>query len=510
MAPSEFLCFLSLPFEIRREIYWLATPPRIVNIKEKTAVEYDEFEETLSTHPVQLRIHPDIQFFRANWADEIRRRIGDGSHFRQTALEEHGFTGSKPIQQPWTPSAQCPEIPPSWLANEPELAWEIVREGYLYSKAPIPPLLHTCAESRSILTRGGYRLAFETRTAGPRTWFHFDRDTLFLSDVPLKDERRPDLLSGGPWDVGQFAPADLRRVRRLALEGSADALSDADRMPMWESGVSATTSLCISLLLKLLGSVEELWFVEWTRTEVEGWRVFEPCFLSSSLRWDLPLPPVVPGSVIYVARKSGDFVVENVELADMAGLGCLVEAEWGNTCKVLRSGFGALHLVNFMENHRESGAGIGTESGAVSYSGYMGRVQREFLEQQRARMVAGGEDFEETRTSDGTTAGYWKIPEAKLVHVLPRNMIDYLYEERRSIAAGLRELQMEWAHLTKQERCSVAVSGEALPIYERRRAFEDKHWPPNFCLHEDCQGTCQYRNMEDRIKKWWVKHGPSL
>ncbi|KAJ3945899.1 uncharacterized protein N0V96_004247 [Colletotrichum fioriniae] len=443
MDLSTFPYFLSLPFEIRREIYWLATPPRIVNVEEKTVIDFDEFKEILSTHPVQLHIHPDIGFFSINWAAEIQQHIRDGRSLRQTTLEEHGFTGSKPIPQPWTPSAQCPEIPLAWLANDPKVAWELMREGYLYSKAPIPPLLHTCAESRSVLMRGGYRLAFATRTAEPRTWFHFDRDTLFLSQVAYEEEERLELLSGGLWDVGQFTAADLQRVRRLALEGSASVLYDMDMAAPWQV-VPATASVVVSLLLRLLGSVEELWFVEWMRRDVENWSMFERCFPS----------PAVEESAVDVARRSSDFVAVDVELVDV------------------------------------------------------------YLEHQMVAMLAKEKDRVEMRmTDDGPNVGCWKIPETKLVHVLPRNMIQYLYEERRRVAAGLKALQKEWAHMKKQQLHHLAVCGEALRVdsaLSERQAFEDKHWPSNDCRHEDCQGTCYFIHMENNLKKWWVQHGPSL
>ncbi|EXF74227.1 hypothetical protein CFIO01_06821 [Colletotrichum fioriniae PJ7] len=501
MDLSTFPYFLSLPFEIRREIYWLATPPRIVNVEEKTVIDFDEFREILSTHPIQLHIHPGIGFFSINWAAEIQQRIRDGRSLRQTTLEEHGFTGSKPIPQPWTPSAQCPEIPLAWLANDPKVAWELMREGYLYSKAPIPPLLHTCAESRGVLMRGGYRLAFATRTAEARTWFHFDRDTLFLSQVAYEDEERLELLSGGLWDVGQFTAADLQRVRRLALEGSASVLYDMDMAAPWQV-VPATASVVVSLLLRLLGSVEELLFVEWTRREVENWSMFERCFPS----------PAVEESAVDVARRSSDFVGVDVELVDVGGQSGWCDGAFGSG--FLRSGFGALNFVKFMEDRQESGAGGGAESGAASYHGYLGRLRQVYLEHQMAAMLAKEKDRVEMRmTDDGPNVGCWKIPETKLVHVLPRNMIQYLYEERRRVAAGLKALQKEWAHMKKQQLHHLAVCGEALRVdsaLSERQEFEHKHWPSNDGRHEDCQGTCYSIHMENNLKKWWVQHGPSL
>ncbi|OHE92752.1 hypothetical protein CORC01_11970 [Colletotrichum orchidophilum] len=509
MAPKTFHCFLTLPYEIRREIYWLATPPRIVRVKEKTAVECEDFMETLRTHPAQLQIHPDIEFFSVNCASEIRKRMRNGRNSRQTTLEEHGITGGKPIPQPWTPSAQCPETPLAWLSDNPEVAWELVREGYLYSKAPIPTLLHTCVESRRELVRGGYNLAFATRTAEPRTWFHFDRDTLFLSHDDYEKEQRPRLLSGGPWDVGQFAAADLRRVRRLALERSACVLYDAGAVPPGQNRPAAVP-LIVSLLLRLLGAVEELWFVEWTLGDVEDWPGFPPCFPPP--RWRSGrrvMPAVVGASVVDAARGSGDLLAVDVELVDVAGLGGGYEDAFG--FHGLRSGFGASQFVDFMENR--GGVGIGAGAAAASlYAEYLCRLRRDLLERQRAVLVTRGEGDGEAQAANDDTTGCWRIPETRIVHVLPRSMVEYLYEERRRTAAGLSVLQTEWANLTKQELCR--ADGDSVHLnstLSKREEFEERHWRAGVCRDdESCQGSCIWRREGNRIKKWWVQHGPSL
>ena len=130
--------------------------------------------------------------------------------------------------QPWTATKYTPAMPLSWLLTEPELAWHFVRKSYHYSRAPIPPLLHTCAESRDALVRHGYCLAFGTRTHGPRTWFHFDRDVLHLrpaqwdhpDDGVYGDlETEAWLMCNSNYNVGQFLPEDLLRVRNLSLFG---------------------------------------------------------------------------------------------------------------------------------------------------------------------------------------------------------------------------------------------------------------------------------------------------
>lgn len=96
----------------------------------------------------------------------------------------------------------------------------MTRPYALYSAAPIPPLLHTCAESRQLLIQHGYELAFRTRSTGPRTWFCFRDDTLYLPRLAHEwndpDWRiNEDSDNPGSWDLHLD---DLVRVRRLALE----------------------------------------------------------------------------------------------------------------------------------------------------------------------------------------------------------------------------------------------------------------------------------------------------
>ena len=67
-------------------------------------------------------------------------------------------------------------------------------------------------ESRRALTEtGGYELAFGTRSAAPRTWFHFGRDTLYLRPntfayvhgwYRLPPVEITACLAGSWWDVG--------------------------------------------------------------------------------------------------------------------------------------------------------------------------------------------------------------------------------------------------------------------------------------------------------------------
>lgn len=219
--------FLRLPDKIRDEIYLLATPPRIVRIEESPQVSSPEVLAFLT----QLRftgkrpsIHPSLAYFAPYWRPYVLEMSGWDLQIEEP-LEP---ISRSPVQpDPWKPSQSCPYIDPVWLAHRPELAWNLCRKSSLYSKAPIPPLLHTCRDSRNRLKRFGYELAFSTRTSEARTWFNFRRDTLFLRDPDITQFQRyiidakgrffDDMLLALPYNLAQFMPSDLLSVRRLAL-----------------------------------------------------------------------------------------------------------------------------------------------------------------------------------------------------------------------------------------------------------------------------------------------------
>jgi hypothetical protein len=317
--------FFRLPYELRYEIYLLATPPRVVHVREGLVYEteqdqqeakvtadaevrfaFKQFVLRLLNRPssIDLRVHPEIAHFAHNWRDVLER--DSRGKPRQTTLDEYGFRSSRGTHQPWTPTADTPAIPPEWLAERPWIAFEMLRKSYLWSQAPIPPLLHTCSNSRRVLMDLGYELAFASRRHGPRTWFHFGRDRLFLQKQPVmtenyksfynqarfygdfrytREEEHPanpfarirsyfpaldnqvridnpywpvwsspyfgsaPLLSGSPWDVGPFSVADLRRVQYLILGRGG-----------W---VGVALQHSIEDLLPLVPNLKEIWVQEW-------------------------------------------------------------------------------------------------------------------------------------------------------------------------------------------------------------------------------------------------------
>ncbi|KAI1080131.1 hypothetical protein F5B20DRAFT_540890 [Whalleya microplaca] len=256
---NQFCLFGLLPLEIRRIIYILATPPRVVHVTEDGHDtddwhrRYDEFAKACRDMSVHFKLHPDIAYFAHNWLARIGWSLSQRGH-RQTTLDSYGFTSTRKRYSPWVATEHLPEIPSLWLLDHPREAWAMTRSASLTANAPIPALLHVCSESREVLQSYGYQLAFGTRTHEPRTWFHFKRDTLYI-DYGEPGEQR--LLSGGSWDVGQFRPADLRRVEKLALNGGLWALF---------SQVDQTLNL-----LRLLPNVQELSLVEWDPYVVNDW-----------------------------------------------------------------------------------------------------------------------------------------------------------------------------------------------------------------------------------------------
>ncbi|KAH7144796.1 hypothetical protein DER46DRAFT_80654 [Fusarium sp. MPI-SDFR-AT-0072] len=259
MAPTEFHYFLLLPLELRQEIYSLATPPRFVHVQQFDEQDYDEFAEHIRTTPNAIRLDESLTHFRFNWRPQIPPQS------TQRTLERYGFSSTKSAYQPWKVTKLAPQISLDWLSGNPGYAWQLCREVSMYSTAPIPALLHTCRESRDDLIKRGYQLAFRTRSHGPRTWFNFDHDVLFIShgdDWGTKHR----VLSGCAWDISQFHPSDMQKVKRLALDESTGSLYLAH--PRFSEGNYKFSD--ISSVLRLFKHLEELLLVEWTDSHMES------------------------------------------------------------------------------------------------------------------------------------------------------------------------------------------------------------------------------------------------
>ncbi|KAH8164289.1 hypothetical protein CIB48_g3969 [Xylaria polymorpha] len=257
MAPDSFHQFAFLPFELRRMIYLFASPPRFVHVKEHPE-DHEAFEERFRTTPVQLKLHPSIAYFAHNWRGRIPWAPAPWRPYyrhHQLTLETYGLTCPRPKHQPWESTKEVPGIPHHFLSENPEVAWEFVRSGSFNSPAPIPTLLHVTRESRQVLIDYGYELAFRTRTCGPQVWFNFKTDVLYIGRFEDEWDSRSFhfLLSGNEsWDIGQFDPLDLKKVRRLALNVAGHVVSPAS-----SDGVE-----WISSILELFTGIEELFLEE--------------------------------------------------------------------------------------------------------------------------------------------------------------------------------------------------------------------------------------------------------
>ncbi|KAG9498428.1 hypothetical protein J7337_009233 [Fusarium musae] len=265
MSLPEFRYFLALPLELRQEIYRLATPPRFVEVRRSTEQDYDEFAEHIRATPNAIRLDESLTHFSFNWRSQIPSRT------KQRTLERYGFSSTKSPYQPWNVSKLAPQISLDWLSENPAYAWELCREGHMFSNAPIPALLHTCRESRDHLIKRGYQLAFRTRSHGPRTWFNFETDVLFISQGDDWGTKHR-MLSGCVWDIGQFHPIDMQKVKRIALDNSTGSLYLSH--PSFSERNYKFSDL--SSVLRLFQHLKELLLVEWTdlyMDEIRPWNI---------------------------------------------------------------------------------------------------------------------------------------------------------------------------------------------------------------------------------------------
>ncbi|KAF3061838.1 hypothetical protein GL218_03461 [Daldinia childiae] len=255
MTINSFRLFSSLPPEIRHEVFLLATPSRIVHVSQQHE-DIDDFEERFNDlAPCQIKLHPSLTYFARNWRDRI---LSYKDLRSQRKLECYGFSTSRPVQRPWEPSQLTPEIPIHWLFEHPDVAYELLGKSYLYSKAPIPALLHTCVESRRVLINAGYQLAFASRNHPPMTWFNFKNDVLCLKYDKTREYF--NLLDNGSWGTGNFDTQSLQQVRKLAIDMAP---------PLLTPGYEYDTEDCVLRTLRLLPRLEKIYVVEWSLSDFD-------------------------------------------------------------------------------------------------------------------------------------------------------------------------------------------------------------------------------------------------
>ncbi|OPB40905.1 hypothetical protein A0O28_0009860 [Trichoderma guizhouense] len=223
---STFHFFPLLPAEIRSAIYNLATPPRVVHVHQQVE-SFEDFKARLPHITIAERnLRPDVDY--ASFYELLRQASATLRHrrrklFKQTKLEAYGFTSNKKAGFSWEFESMMPF---DTLMHYPRLAFPMYRRATISCQAAIPPLLHTCSESRSLLVSYGYQLAFPSTGQDPQVWFNFGRDVLLLDDgfdCSIADQylygpqETEILLDKIPHTFHQFRPRDVGQLQRLAL-----------------------------------------------------------------------------------------------------------------------------------------------------------------------------------------------------------------------------------------------------------------------------------------------------
>ncbi|KAM0421082.1 hypothetical protein ACHAPT_011153 [Fusarium lateritium] len=465
MALTQFQLFRFLPLELRREIYLLATPPRVVHVQEEVEEDYDDFCERLHTTVNPIRLGSSLKHFAFNWRPHVPRKG------KQPPLESFGFTGARPPTQPWEPSPSTPEIPLDWLGEHPDIAWEFARRNHFYSSAPIPALLHACTDSRLALMSMGYRLAFRTRWRGPRTWYNFGRDTLYLEFCSSWESSYKVLSGGIPWDLGQFDLEEMRQVRKLALWNAAAYISQFNFAP----GVPYGPIPELSFVLRLFSGLEELQLVEWSAG----------C-LTETLTTD---GLEVADRIGPEPRQQHKYDIQRLwTCIDVSEVDALLrlfcpKLLWERDMYSVGANGGQLRA--YKEKH-------GNESC------YFETTQAGFqtvLTKDMARLISA-EKID--------TIIPWKIPRFRTVHILSPREHRMISQERLNISRDIYNLQQEWAFISQSKAESTSSPRD---WDEVEQAFGEKHWPDNdYWVYTQDLGGFPSARMQ---KKWWIQHGPA-
>ncbi|KAJ1324615.1 2EXR family [Microdochium nivale] len=354
--------FPRLPYELRQKIYLLATLRRVVHVQERfpphrsyrEARRHFDIAHAETWHKVG--VHPSVADFAPLWklnTDEYNERhnirntdtfdddrvLREGQRITKGWARRVGFLPAwakeeqddddddqdfeiPPQFRPWEATPDLPDLPLHWLWQSADSAWQFQRESQLFSRSPIPALLHVSSEARAVLVEAGYELTFGTPLRGHAdrsgtekpedksnggfgrtsnsgvnkgmTWFNFLTDTLYISHAKhdyfddgdhdddegreavdrrntgsssskSKKESQTRVLPSRigisqPWDIAAFLPADLRRVTRLMLPHASKTVA------LCEFGGPGFVHLMESpmdSLRPLFPAARELFFAEW-------------------------------------------------------------------------------------------------------------------------------------------------------------------------------------------------------------------------------------------------------
>ncbi|KAL4912413.1 hypothetical protein BDW62DRAFT_194701 [Aspergillus aurantiobrunneus] len=443
----------------------LATPPRVVRVQEDTMDE--EFEEKFA-QKLNLNLNPDLTYFAPNWRRKIPGLI------KQRTLESFGVTSSRGgPHQPWEPSASTPEIPLNWLQDQPKVAWQIMRENSLYSDAPIPPLLHSWSEARMVLMRWGYTLAFETRTTGPRTWFHFDRDVLFVDrGARGRFQNEEDLLTACPWMIlGQFHSKDLKRVRRVALGTSGAFLFPWKHYDSYPS---------LALTIRLFPDLRELQIVQWWEEDLFLWRNFGK---GGSVRHPWYSDPGIHA----LAGELYSLPVEEID-----ALLPLLSYLDGIRSDMPASGV----LGEMVKSHKQR-----FDANGPGFFEYQQQRLEQRLAEQRDKLQRFSQE-----TEPDLSVFSWKIPRVKAVHILPPSMAVLLQQERQVAWEKFLKMKQNWqAAAAGCTQMDLSQGRAALLSSVTNLESEDDH------ICDPYSEINLYGNASDityrNARQWWATEG---
>ncbi|KAI1383387.1 uncharacterized protein F4822DRAFT_75942 [Hypoxylon trugodes] len=398
MTFNTFPSFQLLPTEVRQAIYTLATPPRFVHVQQRLQDEDEFLEWFYDAGPSQMNLHRSLTYFAHNW----RERLSSYPDLHgQRRLESYNFTNTKRIRHPWQISDETPEIPAYWLLDHSDKAYELLRKSYLYSEAPIPALLHTCSESRSFLIQTGYQLAFGTRTHGPRTWFNFKHDVLFLERI---FDREPVFLEYGPWGISEFDVDSLRRVRKLAL-GSLPSPH-----PRY-ADVDVVSQTLLHDTVRLVPNLNKLYLVEWDHCDFGEFFSHS----SSSPTGNSPDTKIDRDSAVYTRELWRCVPVEDVDMLFSPMGGFPYDSYNISNVGML----GSLEKL-------KGGDGDCFEQAAHLKETYLANLRREIIEKESLKRS-------------------WKIPKIEIVHVCTEPMARQLIKDRHELWRRSLLLQKNWA-----------------------------------------------------------------
>ncbi|KAL6802769.1 hypothetical protein GGI42DRAFT_32126 [Trichoderma sp. SZMC 28013] len=459
---STFHLFPQLPAEIRSAIYNLATPPRVVHLHQEVE-SFDDFKRRLPHITIAERnLRPDVDY--ASFYELLRQASATLVHqrrklFRQTKLEAYGFTSNKKLGFSWEFESL---IPFDTLMSYPTLAFPMYRRATITCQAAIPPLLHTCSESRSLLISYGYQLAFPSTAQNPRTWFNFGRDTLLLdddfdcSDVDLYGPKETE-IERIPNTFHQFRPRDVDRLQRLALAKS----THYSRMFLGH---------------KLCPKLKELILVEWDASDSEQalrQSVVDPALLRQAPNTSqayhkgeqLCILPVEEVDALWTALELDVFgVVEDWHPSTK-------ENAWDLKQHKLAHGFDSRFIQDKLRQMRE-----------------------EYVQRRQSIEYYNKEFYKPHQKFPAKEEEYppWSIHQLSFAHVCTPHTAKIIMQSRSTFMEQFTKLRAEAIH---------AKDEFDLPWIKQRRI------PPPFVLQKFSNWPAVAESLHSRELEWWIKKG---